>query len=163
MILSRSAEYALRVMAFIGLHAGDARGGVPLRAKDMEQEVKVPGFYLSKILRRLVSSGLLHGTKGHGGGFVLARPASEVRFIDVLEAIEGVSAPPSCVFGLDACDNANPCVLHHRWKELRGSFLAWATKNTLAAVQSDLRKLRHPLMKKILPPERAKRLAKKLK
>ena len=54
MILSRSAQYALRIMAYFALHTGDA----PLRAKDIAEQVNIPAFYLSKILRRMVTAKL---------------------------------------------------------------------------------------------------------
>jgi Rrf2 family protein len=44
---------------------------------------------MAKVLRRLVHAKLLESTRGAHGGFSLARPTSEITFLDVLEAIEG--------------------------------------------------------------------------
>jgi Rrf2 family iron-sulfur cluster assembly transcriptional regulator len=136
-MISRSAEYGLRIMAFLALRSD----GSPIRARDIAEEVNIPSFYLSKILRRMVAAKLLNATKGHGGGFVIARPPEKISFLDVLEAIEGDISKPMCVFGWDACSDKAPCALHNRWKECRAHFLSWAKQTTLTDLQKDLAKL----------------------
>lgn len=137
MILSRSAEYALRIMAFLALAAQEPSNKA-LRAKDLAERLDVPVFYISKVLRRMVEAGLLKGTKGHGGGFLLAKPARKIRFIDIFEAIEGTIEGRRCVFGWSLCSSTSPCVLHHRWSELNDAFQRWARKTTLSDVQKDV-------------------------
>lgn len=137
MILSRSAEYALRIMAFLALAAQESNLK-SLRAKDLAEKLDVPVFYISKVLRRMVEAGLLRGVKGHGGGFTLAQPARKIRFIDIFEAIEGSIEARRCVFGWSLCSSASPCVLHHRWSELNDAFQKWARKTTLSDVQKDV-------------------------
>ena len=136
-MLSRSAEYSLRIMAYFALHTDNT----PLRARDIAEEVNIPLFYLSKILRRMVTAGLLYGTKGHGGGFLIAKPAREIRFSQILEAIEGDIIKRQCVFGWDVCSDKNPCVLHNRWREVRESFEEWARETTLADVKDDVKEI----------------------
>lgn len=132
-------------MAYLALY-GDTG---PLRAKDISPEANIPVFYLSKILRRMVQADLLTATKGHYGGFKLAKPASKIRFLDILEAVEGVDHVPLCVFGWEKCSDKNPCVLHNRWKEAKFSFQSWAVKTTLADVKKDVATIDHmSLMKK---------------
>lgn len=133
-MLNLSAQYALRIMAFLALD----RGPNLIRAKDLAEEVNIPVFYLSKIMRRMVKAGLLTGSKGHGGGFRVARPPSKIRFADIFEAVKGNSEPVMCVFGWDTCSDRNPCVLHQRWQEARRSFQSWSKKTTLADVQRDV-------------------------
>lgn len=130
-MLSRSAQYALRIMAFLAIKGGEE----PLRAKDIAAEVSIPPSYLSKILRRMVSAKLLSASKGHGGGFIVAKPASKICFADILEAIDADLGDADCVFGWDACSDKNPCVLHDHWKVIRRSFHAWANQTTLADVK----------------------------
>ena len=49
----------------------------------------LPAPYLNKQLQALVHAGVLTSTRGPGGGFALARPASEISVLDVVLAIEG--------------------------------------------------------------------------
>ena len=149
-MLSRSAEYGLRIMAHFALHKGD----IPLRAQDIADSVSIPIFYLSKILRRMVTAELLVATKGHGGGFLIAKSPNKIRFSHILEAIEGDVTRRSCVFGWDVCSDKNPCMLHNRWREVRSAFEKWARETTLADVKEDAKQIEYfnecaPLQDKI--------------
>lgn len=108
----------------------------PLRAKDLSEEIGVPVHYLSKILRRLVIAGLLTSTKGHGGGFTLAKPPAQIRFKEILHAVNHGVVSNLCVFGWGKCDKRNPCPLHAAWNELNYSFENWAQTTTLADVDT---------------------------
>ena len=61
--------------------------GTKIRATDLGSGTGIPAPYLSKILPRLVLAGLLDSQKGQGGGFSLSRPAAEIPFIDILNAV----------------------------------------------------------------------------
>lgn len=138
MYLSRTAEYALRTTACLA-RLGTA-GNV--RAKDLAPMANVPRAYLSKLLGRLTEAGLLTSQKGHGGGFALARRPSEIRFVDVLRAVDFEPAADHCLFGWDDCDEADPCPLHPLWADLKAAIEEWAQARTLAdlgtEVQMDL-------------------------
>jgi len=105
-----------------------------LRAQDLSKQTLVPVHYLSKVLRRLVAAGLLVSQKGHGGGFVLARPASQIKFADVLAAMGEAPTGGRCAFGWGNCDARHPCPLHPAWSALTDSLMEWADSTTLAEV-----------------------------
>ncbi len=129
-LLSTTAEYALRALAELAI----APPAEQIRSVDLAARTGVPEAYLSKVLRKLVSHGLLHGSKGHGGGFSLAKPAGRIRFIDVLEAVDSMPATERCAFGRPRCSTTNPCPLHPAWARLKHGFLEWAQTTTLAEV-----------------------------
>lgn len=131
MIGSQTAEYALRVLAFMSMDSSNE----PMRAHDLSRQLGIPSPYLSKIMRRLVEAGLLDSRKGHGGGFVFARPLSEIRFADILEAVDQEAPPQGCVFGWQTCDEDRPCPLHPFWKSLRDDFESWACAHSLEEVR----------------------------
>jgi Rrf2 family protein len=128
--LSQTAEYALRAAAWLAIHSPLD----PVRARDLSEGSGIPPHYLSKILRRLVLAGLLESQKGRGGGFVLARPPSAIRFQDVLAAVDAYPAPDRCAFGWGTCNPGDPCPLHESWSRLGGAFRDWATSTSLADV-----------------------------
>ncbi len=130
MLLSQTAEYALRATAYL---ATLPRGSM-LRATDISRATAIPVSYLSKILRRLVLKDLLTGHKGHGGGFALSRPPSRIRLIDVLKATDFELMPDRCAFGWGRCNLHTPCPLHPIWTRLNEATETWATKTTLAEV-----------------------------
>lgn len=130
MIVSMTAEYALRAMAQIAaLGEGEA-----IRARDLSDLAHVPSPYLSKILRRLVAAGLLESEKGHGGGFRLARAPAKITFADIFDALDEPLNRDHCAFGWGECDNANPCPLHPAFFELKNQLGRWSRSATLAMV-----------------------------
>ncbi len=138
MILSMTAEYALRAMAEIA-----ARGPEPVRARDLSQTAGVPAAYLPKILRRLAAAGLLASEKGHGGGFRLTRGAAKITFGEVLRAVDVDLEHGGCVFGWGACDSRLPCLLHPAWAELKTQLSHWARESTLAHATSGAAAVKH--------------------
>ena len=127
MYLSRPAEYALRAMTYLARQEPAKR----VRTSDLAKAVDIPPSYLSKIMRRLTAKGILNAQKGHHGGFILAKPPAEIRFIDILRAVEFGPIADHCLFGLGNCDTQNPCPLHHEWGILKDQIEQWARSHTL--------------------------------
>jgi len=135
MVLTQTAEYALRAMAALAAIPGDE----PVPSRDLSQLTDIPPQYLSKVLRRLVLAGLLVSRKGHGGGFTLAHRPRDIRFMDVLAAVDAFPTHRHCVFGWGACNAAAPCPLHDAWLGVSESFRDWAVNTTLAEIRGDRR------------------------
>jgi Rrf2 family protein len=77
-------EYALRAVAELA-----AQPGRSFSRNDLARAQELPGKFLESILRDLVREGILVSRRGSGGGFQLARPASEVSLAEVVRAVEG--------------------------------------------------------------------------
>jgi Rrf2 family protein len=112
-----------------------------VRTSDLSEAVDVPAPFLSKIMRRLTAEGILDSKKGHHGGFLLARPAADIRFMDILRAVDFEPTADHCLFGLGNCDAQNPCPLHNEWSILKGQIEQWARAHTLADSQKANRRL----------------------
>jgi len=133
--VNQTAQYAL-------MHLAALPEGTLARARDLSRRTRIPPAYLSKIMRRLVTRGLLRARKGHGGGFVLARRPEGIRLRDVLEAVGGELERDVCIFGVGRCDALDPCPLHDSWSRLNDAFHAWAKKTTLADLRPGPRRAR---------------------
>ena len=132
MFISQTAEYAIRAMSAIAT----LPEGTRIRTTDLGRATGIPAPYLSKILRRLVLANLLASQKGQGGGFSLARPATEIPFIDILNAIDAFPTNGICAFGWGHCDQLSPCPLHDAWSRLNGHIEDWANETNLAEIAS---------------------------
>lgn len=130
MFFPKTAEYAIRCMAQIALLPWEAS----ITAEDLHEIIGVPRDYLSKILRRLSTAGLLRAEKGHGGGFRLSSPPSSISFLKILEAIGFSFNPNHCAFGWGSCNPTLPCPLHDTFSKLNAQFFQWASSTTLADV-----------------------------
>jgi len=65
-------------------------------AAQLAQYFDLPAPYLAKQLQALVKAGLFTATTGPRGGFRLARPAAAITLLEIVEAVDGTSAPYEC-------------------------------------------------------------------
>jgi Rrf2 family protein len=92
MILKSQVEWALHCCAIL---AGLPDGRY-LSTKALAEFHGLPKEYLSKALQSLSQAGLVNTTLGPSGGYRLARPPSELTFLDIIEAVEGNSRTFVC-------------------------------------------------------------------
>ena len=85
MKLSSMEEYGLRCLLQIA-RAGE---GASLTIAEMSEREGISAPNVAKIMRVLRRAGLVRSTRGKAGGYTLARPAAEVRALDVLAALGG--------------------------------------------------------------------------
>jgi Rrf2 family protein len=85
MKLTRASGYALQALAFLASRdPGDA-----VTSQHMAEADRSPDRFLLKVLRPLVSAGLLRSLKGPRGGYRLARPADRITLLEIVEAVGG--------------------------------------------------------------------------
>lgn len=106
MQLSRKADYALRAVAYVA----QMKKGELASIGRIASERGIPREFLAKILKELTRAGILVSFQGVTGGYRLARPAREISFLDVIEAMEGRVAINLCVDGGHCdCTEENGC------------------------------------------------------
>lgn len=128
-MLSETSEHVLRALRWI---AATPRPGA-LVAEAISRGAKVPRRYLSKILARLVQSGVLAARRGVSGGYVLARPAEDIALVDIVSPFEPALGHSGCVFGDGRlCNEANQCPVHREWGSIRDALLKFLGHTTLA-------------------------------
>ncbi len=106
MILSKTAEYALRATVFLAQHLGRT-----IPRAEIVAATQVPEEYLVKVLRRLASAELVRIRRGAGGGYTLARGPEAISVWDIVAAIDPVAIPNVCPLGL-AEHTVRLCPLH---------------------------------------------------
>jgi Rrf2 family protein len=111
MQLSRKADYALRAVShFAALPKGQlASIGAVAKAQGIPRE------FLAKILKDLTWANILVSFQGVTGGYRLARPAREVTFLDVVEAMDGPINLNLCVADEKYCKHAKSCKIRDFW------------------------------------------------
>lgn len=89
MKLSTKGRYAMVAMADLALLDEDVL--TPLSDLSKRQDISLP--YLEQLFVKLRRAGLVNSVRGPGGGYRLARPASEIRVVEIFSAVdETVSA-----------------------------------------------------------------------
>lgn len=110
--ISRKIEYGLRAAVFLA--SRPLEEVVPFR--EIAQRMDVPEEFLAKILKRLVAQQLIRSTRGARGGYALARPARDITFLEVIEAVEGPVQVNVCQESHDSCKLSNSCTMYGVWK-----------------------------------------------
>lgn len=93
MKLSSQEEYGLRCL--LQLARARAGEGAGLTISEMSEREGISAPNVAKIMRILRRAGLVRSTRGKSGGYNLARPAGEIRALDVLAALGGRLFDPS--------------------------------------------------------------------
>ncbi len=89
MKLSTKGRYAMVALADLAMAPNDQL--LSLAEISKRQDISLP--YLEQLFVKLRRSGLVDSVRGPGGGYRLAKPASEIRVVDILGAVdETVSA-----------------------------------------------------------------------
>jgi Rrf2 family protein len=109
-VISRTAEYALRAVVHLAATEGES---VSQTVGQIAAGTHVPAGYLAKVLQSLSRSGIIASQRGLGGGFRLARLPRETSIYDVMQAVDPVQRIRECPLGLDA-HGTNLCPLHKR-------------------------------------------------
>ena len=107
-MISQTAEYALRAVAALAGNPDE-----PMITQRLAEVTKVPAGYLSKVLQSLGRAGLVKSTRGVGGGFILARPSTEITIYDIVQAVDPLQRIRTCPLGLPA-HGVRLCPLHKR-------------------------------------------------
>ena len=135
-IFSKACEYGMRALVEM---ARDQKDEVHL-AQNLAKRLKIPAPFLAKTLQALVKEGILYSTKGRSGGFSLARPAAEIRLIEIVEAIDGLGLVRECVLGMPRCSDGQPCAVHEKWAEIRAVILDMLNVTTLKSAAQNPRR-----------------------
>lgn len=128
MICSPTCHHAIRAMIRLAGRYGQG----PMLVREIAAAENIPQPFLSKILHGLRAKGLVSSRKGPGGGFILARPAGELRLTEIIEAVDGkCDLATTCILGLGECRGDGGCAFHHVWKPFRDQLAAGVESFTL--------------------------------
>jgi Rrf2 family cysteine metabolism transcriptional repressor len=136
MMFSTKAEYGVRVMVELARRAG----GDPIPLAEVAAHDGLPLAYLEHLVARLRKAGLVDSRRGSRGGYMLARPASEITMAEVVKALEGSIAPIECISeaadGSIVCSRESSpdhvCPTKLLWARVRSSIVTTLRETTLA-------------------------------
>lgn len=132
MILSTKGRYA--VMAMVDLAAYQKEKPVGLAAIADRQQI--PLAYLEQIFAKLKRAGVVDSVRGPGGGYRLAKPASEITIAEIVEASEEAIKITRCATDshLGCMSDKTRCMTHDLWDGLGQQIYHYLSSLTLADV-----------------------------
>lgn len=139
------------VVAVHVLTALAVSGDKPLRSEDLAYSANTGAVVIRGLLSRLGEAGLTRSQMGAGGGALLAKPAHEIRLLDVYQAVEDTElfslhrTPPcaNCAVGGSILEAIRPIL--SRARNALEEELAQATIADIAAEVARLGKFSIPL------------------
>jgi Rrf2 family protein len=136
-MLSNTSKYAIRAVIFLELYASETR---LVGIKEVSRELGIPTPFLGKILQMLAKRGILHSSKGPGGGFCLKKAAMDISLMEIIEIIDGTDAFDSCLIRNEACSEDHPCSLHDKITGYRRSIRGLLGTESVADLAGEFRK-----------------------
>jgi Rrf2 family iron-sulfur cluster assembly transcriptional regulator len=130
--LTKRGDYAVRAMLALARGSGNGL----LSARRISDAMAIPVRFLPQVLADLQRAGLVEAAPGRSGGYRLAREATTISLLDVIEAVEGDTRRRDCVLRGGPCGVNGTCDVHDVFfagqEALRGTFAA-STLAQLAA------------------------------
>ncbi len=109
MRLSTKGRYAVTAMMDLAIHEPSG----PVTLSDISHCQSISLSYLEQLFSKLRKDNLVRGVRGPGGGYQLARPASEITIASIIAAVdEKVDATCS---GESNCADQEACLTHELW------------------------------------------------
>ena len=127
MYVTRKADYAIRCVLHLSREPGTVSS-----VEEISRAMFVPKTFLAKILQSLMRAGIVSSTRGVKGGFRLAKRPMDINLLDVIEAIQGPSAPNLCAIDKRMCQLSGICTVHPVWMKIKGIVEKELRKKTFA-------------------------------
>jgi Rrf2 family transcriptional regulator, iron-sulfur cluster assembly transcription factor len=116
MKLTSKGRYAVMAMADLALFKDN--GPVSLSDISLRQNISLP--YLEQIFIKLKDNNLVKSTRGAKGGYVLEKPANDIKISNIISAVDEEVKVLSCKKeSKKGCNNkSTKCITHNLWDQL---------------------------------------------
>jgi Rrf2 family iron-sulfur cluster assembly transcriptional regulator len=111
--LTTKGRYAVTAMLDLAIHQSLG----PTALADIARRQGISLSYLEQLFSRLRKRSLVSSVRGPGGGYNLARDASEIFVAEVISAVDENVDTTRCG-GAHNCQANGPCLTHDLWQDL---------------------------------------------
>jgi Rrf2 family iron-sulfur cluster assembly transcriptional regulator len=113
MRLTTKGRYAVTAMLDLAMNQGKG----PIALADIAQRQGISLSYLEQLFAKLRRRALVSSVRGPGGGYNLARKATDIHVAEVISAVDEHLDTTKCG-GAANCHNNGPCLTHDLWMDL---------------------------------------------
>ena len=134
-MLTSKGKYGLKALIYLAR----LPNGETTQIADIAAKNNISKKFLDAILLDLRHAGFVRSRKGPGGGYSLARPASEIFVGAVVRALDGPLAPIACASRTayepcDDCDNSELCGVRLIMTDVRDAIANILDRTSLATL-----------------------------
>ena len=119
MKLSTKTRYGVRAI----LELAASQSTKPLRLKVIAERQNISIKYLEQLMAILKSAGFVRSVRGSKGGYILAKPANQIKLSDIFQALEGPVTPVECLESKNYCAKTADCVARQLWEEVQQAIM----------------------------------------
>lgn len=132
MKLNAKGRYAVMALCDLARHGT----GKPLALADIAERQSISLSYLEQLFAKLRRAGIVNSVRGPGGGYLLARPDSEIAIADIIMAVDEPVRTTRCSPGQPLGCRGTPqrCLTHDLWDELGNQIYLYLASVTVADV-----------------------------
>lgn len=109
--ISRQTDYAVRVV----LHLACLEEGSQVSIAEISEIRGLPVPFVRRLIKPLVTRGILVSARGSAGGIRLAKPAREISLLEVVNAMEKGVALNHCSDDRKGCPMSRQCPVQSVW------------------------------------------------
>ena len=113
--LSEAASIAIHGTILI------ARALNPISVTQIAEMTGTSKHHVAKVMQRLAKDGYISSQRGPSGGFTLNKPADEISFLNLYEAIEGKLEIPECPMDKKVCP-FEKCIMDNVMNRMTNEF-----------------------------------------
>jgi Rrf2 family transcriptional regulator, iron-sulfur cluster assembly transcription factor len=116
MKLTTKGKYAVMAMADLALFKDN--GPISLKDISLRQNISLP--FLEQIFIKLKDNNLVKSTRGAKGGYILEKPANEIKISNIIFAVDEKIKTLNCKKeSKKGCNNkSTKCITHNLWDQL---------------------------------------------
>jgi len=134
MRISTRARYALRLMVDL---VRQYDGSQPVHLRQIAEDNDLSHGYLEQLMISLRNASLVRGLSGRKGGYILARPAEEIRLTEIVEAAIGPINVVDCVLYPENCWRSPDCESRPLWVMINAQIKKTLDRYSLAQMAKD--------------------------
>ena len=133
MRLTTKGRFADTAMIDLGLR--QSGGPVTLAAISQRQQISLS--YLEQLFGKLRRNELVESTRGPGGGYTLARKASEITVAEIIVSVDEPIDATQCGGKENCLGEGSRCMTHDLWATLNQRMVDFLTSVTLQKLVDD--------------------------
>ncbi len=106
-MLSTTSKYAIRAVLYLAMLSKkneDKSKVLKVGIKKLAEDLKIPTFFLGKIMQTLAKHKILTSYKGPNGGFSFNLDPDQISLLDIVKIFDGEEVFNTCLLGLKLCD-----------------------------------------------------------